>query len=191
MRTLLIAAEEASRSGIELGILVWDNTPGGQDPGEIPAGARYEAGPDNPGLARAYNRGLEIAVEGEYQWLLTLDEDTALPPDFLVRLSQIAREIATTPSIASIVPLIKGSGKSAFAVLDILDRLSQMVQRRFYRRAFARYLCLQFCDNAPDNSAARDWGLQSMVLVGLLRSLHVSAASSPRQAGLRGRRYRG
>jgi glycosyltransferase involved in cell wall biosynthesis len=112
LRTLMVAAEQASRNDLQLEILVWDNAPGGQDAGEVPAGVRYEAAPENVGLAGAYNRALEIASSEGYDWLLTLDQDTILPPEFLIRVSQIAREVEITPSIAAIVPQITGGGRA-------------------------------------------------------------------------------
>lgn len=112
LRSLLDAAGQASSEELDLQILIWDNTPGGQNPGEIPNGVRYEAAPENPGLARAYNRALEIAHTEGYDWLLTLDQDSVLPPEFLVRISQIARDVRNTPSIAAIVPKITGNGRT-------------------------------------------------------------------------------
>ena len=111
LRTLLDAAGLASQDGLELGVLVWDNTPGGQGSGEIPPGVRYQVAPDNPGLARAYNHALEIACAEGYDWLLTLDQDTILAPEFLVRIGRIARKVENTPSIAAIVPQITGDGR--------------------------------------------------------------------------------
>jgi glycosyltransferase involved in cell wall biosynthesis len=112
LRTLLAAAGEVLSEELDLGILIWDNTPGGQNPGEIPNGVRYEAAPTNPGLARAYNRALEIARAEGYDWLLTLDQDSVLPSEFLIRVSQIAQEIKNIPSIAAIVPQITGNKRT-------------------------------------------------------------------------------
>ena len=106
LHTLLKAARETSRAELEMGIFIQDNTPGGQDPGELSPEIRYEAAPGNPGLAEAYNRALDIAhVEG-YDWLLTLDQDTALPADFLVRIAKLARTLHSSSTIGAIVPQI-------------------------------------------------------------------------------------
>jgi GT2 family glycosyltransferase len=112
LQTLLDAVGRASLEGLDLGILVWDNTPGGQDPGEIPQGVRYEAAPENPGLARAYNRALEIAYVEGYDWLLTLDQDSVLPANFLVRIVNLARQLQSTPTIGAIVPQVTGDGRN-------------------------------------------------------------------------------
>jgi len=111
LKTLLTAAAQIRGSSLELGILVQDNTPGGQDPGFLPGQVRYEAAPHNPGLAHAYNRALEIAETEGYDWLLTLDQDTALPADFLTRIEEVARRFQPSQAIAAIVPQVVGDGR--------------------------------------------------------------------------------
>jgi GT2 family glycosyltransferase len=110
VRTLQDAAKRISRDKLELGILIWDNTPGGQDPGEIPEAVRYEAAPGNPGLAQAYNRALETARAEGYDWLLTLDQDSTLPTNFIIRIAEVAQKIKSTLNIAAIVPQVAGDG---------------------------------------------------------------------------------
>jgi GT2 family glycosyltransferase len=114
VRTLFEAAWEATRSDIdlELAILIQDNTPGGQDAGEVPSGVRYRSTPDNPGLASAYNWALEIAAAEDYGWLLTLDQDTSLPANFLSRVGELAASLDASTEIAAIVPQITGSGRN-------------------------------------------------------------------------------
>jgi len=112
LRTLLDAVRQASHNGLEIGVLVWDNTPGGQDPGENSDGVRYHAAPDNPGLARAYNYALDLAHAEEYDWLLTLDQDSILPANFLVRVAELARHLESTATIGAIVPQVTGDGRN-------------------------------------------------------------------------------
>lgn len=38
---------------------------------------------ENLGLARQYNRALEMAEAGEYKWLLTMDQDTVVPKNLV------------------------------------------------------------------------------------------------------------
>lgn len=106
LKTLLDAADEVGASRIRLSILVVDNTPGGQDPGPLPAGVRYRSEPDNPGLARPYNDALLEAEENGFPWLLTLDQDTHLPVSFLSSLGWYAERYAGDPRVAAIVPRI-------------------------------------------------------------------------------------
>lgn len=90
-------------------IVLWDNTPGGQDPGPLPEGVRYRAAPGNPGLAAAYNEAI-AADAGKHQWLLTLDQDTVLPADFLAKMKTYAAD--ATPDTAAIVPVLHERGRA-------------------------------------------------------------------------------
>ncbi len=112
LRTLLKAAEQASLRGLELELLLWDNTPGGQDPGEIPAGVRYEAAPGNPGLASAYNWALAVACREGYDWLLTLDQDSVLPANFLACIAELTHKFKFSREIGAIVPQVIGDGRN-------------------------------------------------------------------------------
>jgi GT2 family glycosyltransferase len=97
---------------VDLQILLYDNTPGGQDPGPLPAGIDYKADIQNSGLAAAYNYALELAHQGGFEWLLTLDQDTSLPADFLVKLCPAAAYAASLDSVAAIVPCLFGGGRA-------------------------------------------------------------------------------
>jgi len=46
---------------------------------------------DNRGIARSLNVGLSVALESDAAWLLTVDQDTHLPPDYLDRLLATAQ----------------------------------------------------------------------------------------------------
>ena len=104
LQTLLSAAASVEGTGVRLRIAVADNTPGGQDPGPLPAGVLYQVYPENPGLARPYNEALATAEREGFDWLLTLDQDTHLPPDFLVVLQEEIARYRDTPEVAAIVP---------------------------------------------------------------------------------------
>jgi GT2 family glycosyltransferase len=108
--TLLEAAHAASNR-LRLTVLVVDNTPGGQDLGVLPGGVRYHAEPDNPGLAVPYNKALKMAEEEGFTWLLTLDQDTNLPVDFLKKIEVYAEQYASAARVAGIVPRITDRGR--------------------------------------------------------------------------------
>jgi GT2 family glycosyltransferase len=103
----------------EIRVLLYDNTPGGQDTGELPSGVQYKADCENGGLARAYNYALKIAQEDGFDWLLTMDQDTTLPIDFLCKLWCAAAFVAPMPDVAAIVPSISSEGRvvSPFTVM--------------------------------------------------------------------------
>jgi GT2 family glycosyltransferase len=112
LQTLLRAAQNTTEDRVKLEVLVWDNTPGGQAPGEIPAGVRYRSAPENPGLAYAYNYALQIAYELGYEWLLTLDQDSVLPPNFLARIAEVASELNGDEEVGAIVPQVQGDKRN-------------------------------------------------------------------------------
>jgi GT2 family glycosyltransferase len=92
-------------------ILLYDNTPGGQDPGMLPANVQYKADFTNSGLAKAYNYALESADREGFDWLLTLDQDTSLPADFLRQLCHTASFVGPLTHVGAIAPYISGDGR--------------------------------------------------------------------------------
>jgi len=123
--------KQVARDEVRSQILLYDNTPGGQDPGFVSEGVQYEADIHNRGLAHAYNRALEIAEVESFDWLLTLDQDTALPETFLSELSHIVNHIAAEPTVAAIVPQITGEGRMLSPNYFLFDVLP-----RFYPKGF-------------------------------------------------------
>ena len=111
LQTLLASVENISTDQLDLKILVWDNTPGGQDIGELPSGILYESAPHNPGLAQAHNQALEQAEAEGYEWLLTLDQDSFLPVDFLTKIADSARKLSPDKTIGAIVPQVISDGR--------------------------------------------------------------------------------
>jgi GT2 family glycosyltransferase len=109
-RTLRAAISNLEDGQADIKILLYDNTPGGQDVGVLPAGVQYKADFENGGLATAYNYALEIAENEGFDWLLTLDQDTRLPVDFLNKIRNAAMFVAHMPSVAAIVPCISSDG---------------------------------------------------------------------------------
>lgn len=110
LRSLLASANRVDRERLKLRILLYDNTPDGQQIESLPANVEYRASPQNGGLAEAYNHALLRASSEGFQWLLTLDQDTDLPEDFLGSLASIANGLEVGP-VAAIVPRVQGEGK--------------------------------------------------------------------------------
>ncbi len=92
-------------------ILLYDNTPGGQDIGALPSDVQYKADVDNGGLATAYNYALRTADEHGFDWLLTLDQDTSLPIDFIFKLRHAAALVDSMNDVAAIVPCVMSNGR--------------------------------------------------------------------------------
>jgi GT2 family glycosyltransferase len=80
-------------------------------------GVHYEASRRNAGLGTAYNRALEIAQSEKCTWLLTLDQDTTLPRDFLSRIREFALALERDDGIAAIVPLLTDGGKTVSPII--------------------------------------------------------------------------
>lgn len=103
-RTLMAQIPEFSAQGNRIQVLVYDNTGGETAPGPLPGSVLYEVSPRNAGLAPAYNRGLSLAQSLGFDWLLTLDDDTTLPPRFLMRMAEEAGRREHDRSVAAVVP---------------------------------------------------------------------------------------
>jgi GT2 family glycosyltransferase len=111
LQTLLASVENTSSDDLDIKILVWDNTPGGQNTGDLPNQILYKSAPHNPGLAQAYNRAWEQAEAEGYEWLLTLDQDSSLPVNFLEKIADRAREVSSDKTIGAIVPQVISDGR--------------------------------------------------------------------------------
>ena len=107
----LARALKANRS-VDCCVLIHDNSPSGElSPGELPDGFRYHPAPVNRGLYAAYEggrifaraQGTDASAEG-YDWLLTLDQDTALPENFFSAIEPGLKAAAEDHRIAVIVP---------------------------------------------------------------------------------------
>ena len=112
LQSLLEGFRRTPPGNLELKILLYDNTPGGQEAGTLPVGVDYKADTQNSGLAAAYNYALKLADEAGFDWLLTLDQDTSLPHDLLAKLHPAATFAASLRDVAAIVPCLFGEGRA-------------------------------------------------------------------------------
>jgi GT2 family glycosyltransferase len=111
-RTLRAAISCLPEGQADIKIILYDNTPGGQNVVALPVEVQYKADVENSGLAKAYNYALEIAQEEGFDWLLTLDQDTSLPIDFLCKLCHAVAFVAPLCTVAAIVPICGGRSGS-------------------------------------------------------------------------------
>jgi GT2 family glycosyltransferase len=99
----LARSVEAARA--ECTVLVYDNSPDAEAVQEpMPAGFHYQSASVNRGLLGAYEAALGRARAEGCDWLLTLDQDTALPADYFFAIQPGLRAAKEDPSIAVIVP---------------------------------------------------------------------------------------
>jgi GT2 family glycosyltransferase len=97
---------------VDCDVLIHDNSPSGDVAAdELPEGFRYYPAPVNRGLYAAYEGARILARTGGtgvpvggYDWLLTLDQDTALPVNFFSAIEPGLRAAKDDPRIAVIVP---------------------------------------------------------------------------------------
>ena len=95
----------------DIQVLLWDNSPLTSDGRALPEGVHYFSDPGNSGLATAYNRAIEWASCNGSEWLLTLDQDTAIHDDFFVKMAAAARDSTRYAGIGAIVPQIAAGSK--------------------------------------------------------------------------------
>jgi len=110
LNTLQKAISRLEHGQLAIKIFLFDNTPGGQDIGALPAYMQYKADVKNGGVANAYNCALEIAREEGFDWLITLDQDTSLPDDFLCKLYHAVAIVGLLNTVAAIVPWVSDDG---------------------------------------------------------------------------------
>jgi GT2 family glycosyltransferase len=110
-QTMLGAAERITPSRTRFKTLIVDNLPVSVSPPEMPSWIQYERVPQNRGLAAAYNRALDLAMADGFDWIVTLDQDSELPLNFVARIAEIAEASRPSPQIAAIVPQLVADGK--------------------------------------------------------------------------------
>jgi GT2 family glycosyltransferase len=111
--TVATLARALANAPVDCAVLVYDNsadsgandTAGAEASSEaLTAAFRYHAAASNRGLLGAYEAALERARTEGYDWLLTLDQDTALPVDFFSAIQPGFKAATADPHIAAIVP---------------------------------------------------------------------------------------
>jgi GT2 family glycosyltransferase len=87
--------------------LVWDNSP---ESHAVPHGLafplEYRHTGENLGVSGAYNSAAKLAAAHGAQWLLLLDQDTVLPPEFLSCMHDYAQRLASQHRIAAVAPTV-------------------------------------------------------------------------------------
>ena len=102
---ILAEADAATEFGLKH-CLLYDNSPEAAADAEItalPPGVRYHSDPGNGGTLAAYGAALQLARELDCGWLLLMDQDTALPLNYLAQAAH-ARNAAGQPIPAALLP---------------------------------------------------------------------------------------
>ncbi len=110
-QSLMTAREALSPDAGDVSLMLWDNSPPRGAIRNLPEDVQYFMDESNSGLATAYNRALAWAAEQKSDWLLTLDQDTTVPPDFFVKMAAAVRESSRYSGVGAIVPQIAAGKK--------------------------------------------------------------------------------
>ena len=153
-RTLMAAKSQLPRQS-DVRILLYDNSSEAHDPGTLPAGVQYEAPRRNAGLAAAYNRALAIAESERCTWLLTLDQDTTLPSNFLSQMGESALNLEPDDRVAAIVPCMTDAGRDLSPVLVKL--FGEQYSKCIYGNIRPRDTCIEFRIAISCYRAEEDW----------------------------------
>jgi GT2 family glycosyltransferase len=108
----------------QFSLVLYDNSPQPQSlamPAVFPT--HYVHDPSNSGLATAYNFALARAESEGRAWLLLLDQDTSLTPDFLFELLQAANNLSAAPAVAAIVPKLLVNGIMHSPAIPFIEQL--------------------------------------------------------------------
>jgi GT2 family glycosyltransferase len=88
-------------------ILIWDNSPESLDELDLSFPSEYRHSVQNMGVSGAYNGALPIAESMGAQWMLLLDQDTAITEAFLLRMMEYATQLSSRAEIAAIMPTVR------------------------------------------------------------------------------------
>jgi len=92
-------------------VLIWDNTPLPLDDVNLPFPSEYIHGRRNVGTSGAYNGAMDLAETQGAPWLLLLDQDTTLIPEFLPRMLAYSYRFQDSPEVGSVVPFVYSHGQ--------------------------------------------------------------------------------
>jgi glycosyltransferase involved in cell wall biosynthesis len=110
--TLVAELKRVQQPDDRLRVLLYDNSSGTQPlEDDFPPYVFYHAAGHNTGIAGAYNYALSIARREGFNWMLTLDQDTQLPVDFLAQLRDLALRLEQNEEIGAIVPQLSHAGR--------------------------------------------------------------------------------
>jgi GT2 family glycosyltransferase len=122
--SLLQILKENPECAKNFSLVLYDNSP--QPQGHlILAGfpIHYIHDPSNGGLASAYNFALARADSEEREWLLLLDQDTALTSEFILELVEATKTLHSRTEVAAIVPKLRVNGRIDSPASDFLGLL--------------------------------------------------------------------
>ncbi len=106
IRTLGACLEQSKHLERVVSVLVWDNSPEADRFHSLPFPCEYHRSDENVGVSGAYNFAMQIAEQRGIPWLLLLDQDTELPPDFIGGMCAHALHVESDDRIAIVAPTV-------------------------------------------------------------------------------------
>ncbi len=91
-------------------LLIWDNSPQPLANPRLPIPFEYRHSERNLGVSGAYNSAMAYALEQGAAWMLLLDQDSTITPEFLRAMLRHARELQADARVVAIVPTVKVRG---------------------------------------------------------------------------------
>jgi GT2 family glycosyltransferase len=91
-------------------VILWDNSPKAIDRLNLSFPCGYSHAGRNVGTSGAYNYALEFAEAEGSPWLLLLDQDTTISPEFLPRILEYSHLLQGQTEIGTVVPFIYSHG---------------------------------------------------------------------------------
>jgi len=99
------------KTNLKLHTIIYDNSPETVNlPDDIPNYVSYIHNKNNPGLATAYNYGVEVSISHNCHWMLLLDHDTEMTTDYFTRVFELFEKEMLTPDIVAVMPIVRANG---------------------------------------------------------------------------------
>jgi len=92
------------------GAVLWDNSPERLVDPQLSFPIDYVFSEKNLGVSGAYNHASGYAEANGYDWLLLLDQDTAVTADYFQRMLRHVRQSEADQRIATVVPFVRSHG---------------------------------------------------------------------------------
>jgi rhamnosyltransferase len=127
---------------------------------DIP-GVKVFINAENMGIAKAFNQGLELALKHNHDWVVTFDQDSRIPPDYLQGLGAVLQSCPCQDIVAIVAPffLLKQKQKNdphnsiiRYQTIDVAMASGNLLRTAAVRQTglmddgyFIDYVDFEFC----------------------------------------------
>jgi GT2 family glycosyltransferase len=118
----------AAEPDVMYSLLVYDNSPAACcEKFDVTGNVNFEYfnNPDNPGIASAYNFGLQKAIESGIKWIALLDQDSKLDDAYIKYIYESLDACRSNTQIAAFVPMVFDQNGNLFspAIMSVGGRI--------------------------------------------------------------------